>query len=486
MIDIIFIIPNPEPFVKETLGSVPPIGLIYLHNELKRHGFSSIIFDCSKRGNTYATLCELIRSNKPQCLGFSFGTEIRFDAFALAEKTKREFPTIVHLAGGPHPTLADLDTITNVPHFDLIVRGEGEVTLVELMQRLRDGKSYEDLPGITYRKNGQPTRNPNASLIRDLDRLDSPYVARDIIEQFPYFYEDKHGERHPMAVIFTGRGCPFKCSFCGTALFWGRQSRMRSNDNILAEIRFIIETYGIRHFYFLDDTFNVNVKKLNNMLERVISELPPITWMAGLRIDSISHELLVLMKRAGCVKVTYGVESATQELVDQLIQKEIDLGKVPLIESWLKDVGIERRCFFIIGHPGETRAQADDTIRMIKELGGDTTLSILRIYPGTRIEELAREKGILRHDFNWSKVELSQTYLRSLIGSSPIYIDTLSWFDISCYLFEWANSGQAFFSVWKQVPRAITDIRSLGDVKKLLVMGAAFVWIKIKKIGAIC
>ena len=325
----------------------------------------------------------------------------------------------MHLAGGPHPTLADLDTIANVPHFDLIVRGEGEVTLIELMQRLRDGKPYEDLPGITYRKDGQPTRNPNAPLIRDLDRLDSPYLARDIIEQFRISIRTRTEKGHPMAVIFTGRGCPFKCSFCGTALFWGRHSRMRSNDNIIEEMQYIIQTYGIHHFYFLDDTFNINVKKLSNMLERIIMELPPITWMAGIRIDAISQKLLALMKRAGCVKVTYGVESATQELVDQLIQKEIDLSKVPLLESWLKELGIERRCFFIIGLPGETKAQAEDTIHMIKKLGGDTTLSILRIYPGTRIEELARAKGILHPDFNWSKPELSQTYLRSIIGSRP-------------------------------------------------------------------
>ena len=477
MNDIILINPS-RRLPKTGLGShVPPFGLIYLRGELRKHGFKAKVVDASLPDFSESNFLRMVKQEKPLAVGFSFTTETRFEAFDLIRKVKEAEPKVLTLAGGPHPTLAHVDTITHIRDLDIIVRGEGERTLVELMRRAKAEGDFSKVPGLAFRSGGRLVDTGPAERISDLDSLESPYKDHEVMKQYASTIT-RGGQEYPVAFLFTGRGCPFKCFFCSSSVQWGRQTRSRSNENILAEMKYIIETYGINHFYFMDDTFNLNNKRLAEFLQRIIKELPPVKFMNRIRIDNLNYEILELMKRAGCFKVTYGVESADQDMVDKLIMKGIDLGRIPEIESWIKKLGLERRCFFIISLPGETRAMAQKTIDMAKSLGGETTISLLRINPGTRSEQIAKEKGFLPSDFTWTKADLSKTYLRSIIGSSPVYFEHLTWYDASKMLFQWASSEQKFFSIWEQIPKALMDVRSFTDAWKLAVLGTAFVQVK--------
>jgi len=480
MPDLILVVPpGPEAFAEDMEGRLPPMGLFYLKSALSEAGFTSEIVDLALPGVDYEALRSLVAGSRPLAVGFSFVSDMRFESYALIRRLKADFPDQFLVAGGAHPTLVDLDTLNELPELDAIVRGEGERTICNLARRLAEGRDYADLPGLSCRRDGKAVRNPDAERIADLDALASPYQNPELMARYPMFL--RRGERSlRTAAMMTSRGCPHKCAFCSTALFWGRKTAFRSVDSVIREMRMLREERGVECFYFLDDTFNLKLERLHELLDRMTAELPGISWLAGVRIDKLDRDLALKMRRAGCIKVTYGVESASQRLVDDLIHKGIDLGRIPLVESWLEEAGIERRRFFIISLPGETREEARKTLRLVKKLGGENTVSILRILPGTEIEAIARERGALKPDFSWSTPDLSQTYLRHLIGSSPIYLENLSWFEICCVLFEWAESGQRFFSIWQQIPRALKDIKTPGDVAKLAVMGVAFLYVKAR------
>ena len=460
--------------------NVPPLGLGYLASSLDREKYDVKIIDASGQGMDLKKALELLKAEKPDVAGVTFTTEKRFDAFRLIRGIKKTLPETVIVTGGPHCSLASQDTLEGIPEIDFIVRGEGEKTFSELLDSLEKG-GVENVEGISYRKDGVPVDNKDRALIQDLDSIAFPDYSLIDLDNYPFTLNIPGEGKRRAATLIANRGCPFGCSFCATTKLWGKRFRARSLDNVIREMSALREKYKIDTFWILDDTFTVDLKKVRDFCNYVIDNNWNIKWYASIRVDNMDKETLALMKKAGLVFTTYGIESGSERIIQEVIGKGITLDKGRRVTEYCKELGISRRIFFMFSFPDETKQEFKKTLDLIKELEGDTTLSLLRIYPGTKIEDIAKKRGILPKDFSWTKDDNALTCLRFLMGDIPVFRDKFGWFRIFRYLFLWTGSGQSYLNPFRLIPSLIRDIKTPKDFYKMILLGLAFVSVVIEK-----
>ncbi len=462
---------------------MPSLGVGYLASSLEQEEHQVHIIDAHVEKLSWRRLRERLRKISPSLVGFSFTTENRFEAFRLIEQVKRAFPKVITIAGGPHVTSTATDTLANLPALDLVVRGEGEATMVELAQCLEEEKDYSGVLGLSYRRNGEVKNNSPRLFIEHLDSL--PFPAWHLMpwHRYNFIIEVPGRGKVQHANIITSRGCPFSCNFCATPSNWGRRFRARSAENVLQEIKQLVTNYGVKGIWFFDDTFTTNRQRVWDICQGLIDEKLDLSWFSEIRVDTVDKELLQKMKESGCYCVAFGVESGSQRILDQVISKKISLQQVKEVTRWCDEVGIKTNPFFIFSHPEETEEDIEQTMEMMRNWPPNSyiSLSLLHIYPGTRLEATAKEKGILPSDFSWAKKDQRGVItLPSAQGNVPIFVDKLSWEFLSRLMFEWAE-GQKY-RILRKIPKAIRSIRNYSDFKRYLTMFKVFLKTKFSKI----
>lgn len=450
-------------------SALPSLGLGYLAAYLEQHGIECEIIDAHALQMKMPDIRKHLAESNPDIVGVTFTTENRFIGFDVIKTAKSTLPNALVIAGGPHASAAAEDTLLHIPELDLIVRGEGEQTLLNIVRQRESGGSYDDIPGLSYRSGKAVKNNPPVEFIRDLDSL--PFPAWHLMPMDRYrFTADVPGVGKLRALnIMASRGCPFDCSFCASPRMWGRRFRARSPQNVLAEIDLLVERYGAQALWIFDDTFTVDRKRTVAICEGLAAKHPTLKWFCEIRVDTVDRELLSTMKDAGCFCVAFGVESGSQRIIDYSIGKKIQLEEVHQVVKWCKELGLLYNPFMILSHPDETEEDARmsmDLVHKWKDDGSPVSMAIMHIYPGTRIESIALEKGILPKDFSWaSKTDIRRVpMLPAAQGDVPIFLDKLSWEFVSACLFEWAEMQN--YSVVKRIPKAIRSIRSLSDAKR--------------------
>ncbi|HET6454755.1 MAG TPA: radical SAM protein [Armatimonadota bacterium] len=446
-------------------GALPSLGLGYLAAYLEQHGVDCRILDAHALQMRMSDVQAYIREYRPDITGITFTTENRFIGFDTIRAAKAELPDTMTVAGGPHVSPTARDTLSNIPELDVVVRGEGEQTLLELAQ----SSDPALIPGISYRRDGRVVENPPGDFIHDLDSL--PFPARHLMPMERYqFAADVPGVGKLKALnIMASRGCPFNCSFCASPGMWGRRYRARSPENVLAEVDELVSRYGAKALWVFDDTFTIGRARTTAICQGLAERLPGLKWFCEIRVDTVDRELLALMRKAGCYCVAFGVESGSQRVIDESVGKRIKLEQVEQVVNWCNELGLEFNPFMILSHPGETEDDARETMRLIrrwKDSGGHVSMAIMHIYPGTRIESIAREKGILPAGFSWTSLDDAKRVpmLPAAQGHVPIFLDKLSWDFLAGCLFEWARMQR--YSVLRRIPKALASIRSFGDVKR--------------------
>jgi anaerobic magnesium-protoporphyrin IX monomethyl ester cyclase len=457
-------------------SSMPSLGVCYIAGVLEKSGHTVEIIDAYVEGITLKQLLKRLKGLAPDCVGVTFTSENRFDAFDVFGEVKKAIPGVITCAGGPHATLAAEDTLANIPDIDFIIRGEGEETAVELARTLSEKKSVENISGLSYRKDGKVCHNPDRPLISDLDKL--PFPAWHLVPWEKYaFTLDVPGRGELRAAnMMTSRGCPFTCNFCASSKVWGRRFRMRSVDNILKEIELLRDKYRIQALWIFDDTFTVNRKRVEDFCISLLEKKWDLSWFCEIRVDTVDKELLTLMKKAGCYSVGFGVESGSQEILDKVIGKRISLEQVKNVAEICRAVGIVSNPFFIFSHPGETRDDINKTMEMINSWPkpSSISLSLLHVYPGTKLEEIAKEKGIIPRDFSWAvRSDNRVTMLPTAQGHVPIFIDKLSLSEVSEYIFKWRE--RQGYRLWKKIPEVILSIRSHRDILRYFDVFRGFI-----------
>jgi anaerobic magnesium-protoporphyrin IX monomethyl ester cyclase len=463
----------PMGFLNESEYDMPPLGLAYLAAVLEQNNIEVEIVDAHIEQYSWKKIEEKFIKSKPDIVGVTFTTETRFDGFKCIKLAKKTIPDAVVIAGGPHVTFTAQDTLANVPELDIICRREGESTILELVREIEKEVDLKSILGISFRQNGKIVHNLDRPFIKNLD--DIPYPARHLLSMDKYdFVIDVPGKGKIKATnVMTSRGCPIGCCFCSTTEMWGRQFRARSPQNVVEEIEHIIDNYGIQGFWFFDDTFTMNKKRVDDICNLILDKELDISWFCDVRVDTIDKNILKKMKEAGCYSIAYGVESGSQRILDEVIGKKISLEQVKNVKKWCNELGILSSGLFIISCPTETYQEAHETLEFMKELGGENSINILKVYPGTRIESLAKQKGIIPEDFLWGHPNSQTVTMPSITGNAPLFIDQLTWEEICEILFEWTKISK--YPIYKKLPQALKDMRSFGDLKRLTTMGKIYI-----------
>ncbi len=464
------------------------IGCLYLVAALNKQGIEVCFVDMHVDKLSLKDLAKKIKVLHPQVIGLSCVTDSYYSAIDCARVSKEILPESLVVAGGPHVSMAVEDTLSHVPQIDVIVRGEGEETFLELIQRHEKKESFDSIQGISYRVDDEIINNPSRSWIEDLDSI--PFPAREITPKFKnrIYSQYTYNERYPgskdvnlATVIFiTSRGCPYNCIFCSSCKFWGKKYRVRSPENVIKELEFISHEYGVKKIEFSDDDFAINKKRAKQICQLMIDRKIDIKWNTHIRVDNVNKELLSLMKEAGCYYVSYGVESGSQKILDKVIEKRITLDQVRDVTRWCRELGIKRHANFMISFPEETIEDAQKTMDFMKELGGKINLGVSFILPGTRLEKVAKEKKLLPKDFSWSKKYDYKYSFPSMVQAAPYFVEILPWKYIQNFVFNWAS--QQHYSFFGHIKRALKNIRSLKDIFRLMNLYIEFIRARFKKV----
>jgi radical SAM superfamily enzyme YgiQ (UPF0313 family) len=285
------------------------------------------------------------------------------------------------------------------PYVDFVVRGEFEMAVTHLAETLRDKKDMHKVLGVTWKNDkGEVIVNPDRPLIEDLDTL--PYPARDLVDQSKYRQELCRYK--PYFQLFTSRGCPFHCIFClWPGVLFKNKVRLRKVSKVVDEIEYLQQEYGAREVYLYDDTLNVSIQRVMDICNELLDRKVNISWLCQLRPDKCSLEMFKLMKKSRCRLVVIGVESGSQELLDNSIDKKITLDQARNAVKWAKQAGITVHLTFVLGVPGETKETIKQTYEFIKEVQPDAfQVSVATPYPGTRYYELIKHKPYKWEDFD--------------------------------------------------------------------------------------
>ncbi|MDD5650706.1 MAG: radical SAM protein [Candidatus Nanoarchaeia archaeon] len=399
----------------------PPIGLEYIAALLEQNNYTVKILDTSiedwkkihKRtdgmeymGMSFDKVKKEIKKENPDVVGITTLTVDSVNAFSIVKAIKEVNPLIKVIFGGPHVCAMPEEVINN-SNVDVICIGEGEYTFLELMQEFeKKNLNLTKVKGIWYKENGKIIKNELRPLIQDLDKL--PFPARHLINYEKYAEAGKYlqGSRRVETrrdTIISSRGCPFNCIFCTISISMGKQFRARSPENVIKEIEEIIEKYNVGDIGFEDDNFTFNKERTNKILDLIIKKglNKKISWSTpnGVRADTLDENLLKKMKEAGCEEIIFAPESGNQFVVNNIIKKKLDLRIVERNAKICKEIGLRCGMFFVIGSPGETKEQINDTVnfanKMKKEYNVFPMLFTAQPYYNTDLYKISKEKGYL-------------------------------------------------------------------------------------------
>lgn len=336
-----------------------------------------------------------ISEYNPTVVGISAKSQNFVSACTVAKIAKEINEQIIVIVGGPHPSMVGSEVL-NCSLIDVCVRGEGERTIVELLNAIDAKKGFHDIKGIAYRKDGRIVENASRELVEDLDSLCIPH------ESAPEVLKDY--DRYPLDAfkyIFAVRGCPYDCFFCGSRKIWSRKVRFRTPENVIREIKGLQEK-GLRTIHFDDDTFGVNKQYVRDLCNALITHCPGLKWSCELHVKLVDEQTISLMKKAGCNLIQIGIESGNNEILMQM-RKHITIEEAISASKVIKKHSIQLCAFFMVGFPQETEDTLSDTVMAMKRIKADTIIySIFTPYPGTEAFEFCKEKGLISDDYDLS------------------------------------------------------------------------------------
>jgi radical SAM superfamily enzyme YgiQ (UPF0313 family) len=384
---------NVPSVVDEESGAYPPLGILYIAAFVEQNtNYTVEILDTLLDHLKYEEIEEEIRQRKPDVVGIQAMTFTLIDAALTAKTVKKVDPSIPVIFGGPHVYIYPRETL-DIPEVDYIVLGEGEITFTSLLEALEKGTDLSTVPGIGFRRNGEFVQTPLVPLNVDLDLL--PMPARHLTPYHKYY--SVLAKETPITTMMTSRGCPFQCIFCDRPHL-GKNFRYRSPESVIAEMK-LCQEMGIREIFVYDDTFTVRRDRVLDIC-RLYNELGlNIKWDIRAHINTMNDEVLDALASAGCMRIHYGVESGTREIL-KVIKKGIILSRIEEVFAKTKARGITTLGYFMIGNPTETKAQALATIEFACKLPADFIhLSVATPFPATELYRMGFRENIYTVDY---------------------------------------------------------------------------------------
>jgi anaerobic magnesium-protoporphyrin IX monomethyl ester cyclase len=404
MAKVTLIYPYFQPSKDNSIFRFPPLGVGYVAASLKKHGVLVELVDCTFLSHDEAV--EKVKRSNPQIIGIYSMFSMKKSSLELARLLKDDCDLLV--AGGPLPTLDPADFLEV---FDVAVIGEGEQTLVDLVDCLDKGLEFSRVKGIAYKDRGEVRFASPRGFVEDLDCL--PFPSRNLFDNEAYkrYYAKRFG--YTTTPLITSRGCPFSCDFCSRPVF-GASFRLRSAGNIVDEVVSVAEL-GYDRVWFADDCFTLDREHLVNVCDEMIRRGADVGWECLSRVDTMDKEVAAKMRQAGCVRVFFGIESGN-DCVLALMKKQVTVEQARRAVYVAKAAGLQVGAFFIVGYPGESDKTVLDTVRFASGLPLDY-LSFTLAYPipGTALfERVKGNGGVLVEDWeepkNWSLIRHKLLY----------------------------------------------------------------------------
>jgi len=400
---------NPMTFEQDMLAPKTwvPLGIASLAAALRAEGFDVYMADLHDAG--WDEVAEILAGSGADVVGISFFTFGRVNAMRTASLTRRILPCATVIAGGPHATFFP-DQVLSGGCVDVVVIGEGESAIVDLATALESGADFRNVPGIAYRQGQTTLTSAHRAWTEDLDAFPFPsYESFDLSQykspEIPLCYQGLIGTH-----VITSRGCPFTCRFCSVNRFFNGRWAFRSPRNVVDELEALVDSFGVRHVYFSDDLFTLRPERAIGICREILDRRLDLVWMAETRVDCVDGELLGWMRRAGCYRVYYGVESGSPKIL-QAINKRFTVRQVADAFEMTHKAGIEPCCFLMVGNPGETPETIAQTVGLVNAIRPATmpVIGITTILPGTDLYELSKHQGLISDDY-WLTDEAPPLY----------------------------------------------------------------------------
>jgi len=374
-----------EDRIHEDDIAVVPQGLFYVGAVLKENDYDVEILNWHNINKTSEKISHILSEKKPDIIGFSILHANRWGGIEIARIARQIDPSVKIVFGGIGATFLWKHFLTHFEEIDYVVIGEGEYSFLKLVGCLKknDQKGIKKIRGIAFRKNGQALKTKHSEPKNNLDEL--PIPAK--------YFNFQH--------LSLTRGCPGKCTFCGSPRFWGTKVRFHSTDYFVEQLERLYQK-GITFFYFSDDTFTISKNRVIQICRKILEKKLKIVWVAISRVNYVNDDIIYWMKKAGCIQISYGVESGSEKIRTSL-NKNINTDQIKKAFSVTLKYGILARAYFIYGCPEESLEsiqQTIDLIREIKPLG--TIFYILDIFPGTTLYEEYKKKFNVTDDI-WLK-----------------------------------------------------------------------------------
>jgi anaerobic magnesium-protoporphyrin IX monomethyl ester cyclase len=381
---------------RDTLLRSPPLHLGYLAAVMEQHGHETKLLDLNVVNDETETFEQKLKSFNPDLVGLSSTTASFTQAVRLARVSKETLPHSPVILGGCHVTFTATQTLKENPAVNIVVRGEGEQTLQELVDRIEAGQPPKGVLGLSYRQDGLIVHNPPRPFIQDLDTL--PWPARHLIDMTQY---------NAPGALSSSRGCPGRCIFCAAGTMSGHRYRHRKPARVVDEMEHLCYERGLQWLVVIDDTFTASPRRFTLPVCAEIQRRGlKATFGCESRVDVATPQLIETLRKAGCDFIQFGVESGSPRVLAAL-KKRITLDQVRQAARYAVELGIEVACSFVLGHPDETQEDAYMTLDLVEELLGigvhRVVISPLIPYPGTDVYEQRQVHGVTIHTDDWNQ-----------------------------------------------------------------------------------
>lgn len=466
---------GPRALGEIEMAGLPFLGIGYVASYLEKYGnHEVVIVDAHSDNLNIQETADKILSYNPEVAGFTCTTHNRLQTISVIKLLKKRKPSLMIIVGGPFFSLADRNTMEVVPEIDCVVRREGEITTKELLDVWSDRQKMKNILGITYRDNdGRIITNEDRPFLKDLSQL--PFPAWHLYDLDKY-QKKIYGTEFRTIGVISARGCPNVCVFCCNAAYCKSILRLRDPKNFVDELEFLNKKYGFEGFNFWDDTLTISKKHVMDICQEILNRNLNIKWYARARVNTVDEEMIDLMKRAGCVRISFGIESGSPRVL-KVIKKGITLEQARKAVKLSSETGFIVSLNFIVNLPTETMEDLKMTADLIKEFNQlpnvSSSYGFALIYPGTEMEGFAKKNGILAKDFSWNSPYHGEKY--KITGEDPS-VPYMEWpgmeiEKVKAFMVKNLISRQDIFKKgWKKLKR----IKSPSELKDLFKAGLKY------------
>ena len=388
----------------------PPVGLTYLAAYLRQFEHQLAIYDFQVEERNFE---HFIKEFKPDLVGITCQTALFYNTLNLAKQIKKFFPQLPIIVGGSHPSYRPDDFFEDSV-IDIVVRGEGEKTLLALVSYYNQNSiPLAEINGISFKQDNRIVHNPNRELIKNLDVLPLPAIDLLPLEKYRVSPDNYLGGQ--VGLISTSRGCPFGCIFCACKEAFNRVYRVRQLTKVFEEIEYYLDHYHISELFVMDDVFGLDKERALQFCQGMIDKgyHQKLLWWCQTRVDCVDEELLKKMKEAGCQIISFGIESGAQRILDT-IAKRVTLKQIKKAVKMAKKANLDPRGSFILGLPTETLRDSLKTILFSLKLPlSRAKFALATPYPGTKLWEIALTEGQVKEQGeDWNRFTQMAAYTR--------------------------------------------------------------------------